>query len=245
MLLIPLALVLLQTPAPPAQAQPTAAEAAAIARAEAAERLAGQRRPRDPGFAGPGSESILTLGGQGPAEPPPVNLYQPPAIRPYEPAEQIIEAEPAQFLPPTPVPLERYRRDYEAPPAPAEIDYQRGVERAFAAGQRRMGELDGVWRLAPEGPAAGDTYQLVLTDPTPEGGVEGAWRLTSAPPEAQAVGLLMSVGREGRGVLIRFRAPGALAPTEVRLEEIADGQWRGALRDGAGVERRMLMTRGG
>ena len=147
----------------------------------------------------------LTLHGLQEPGPPlaPADLYQAPVIRPYEMAPE--EAEGLNPLPPVPELPEPTPIEAFDPPGPTdELDqlFQRRMAGMLALAEETAGPLDGAWTVSD---AAGHPlYALVLTDPAPGGGVEGAWRDLTAPAGAAASGVFMASSREGGGVRLWF-----------------------------------------
>ena len=111
----------------------------------------------------------------GAAHPSTLRLYQPPAIRPFEPPSDFgreleqgdAEEAPHRAEPLAPAMVGAYAGDYEYSPSTAEAAYTQGVAAAELRMDATAGPLDGAWR-------AGD-YRLVLSDPGDGRPVEGAW----------------------------------------------------------------------
>jgi hypothetical protein len=139
----------------------------------------------------------------GAAHPSTLRLYQPPAIRPFEPpsdfGREMEEGDagdaPQRPEPLAPVAVSAYAGDYEYTPSAAEAAYSQGVASAEIRTDAGAGPLDGSWR-------AGD-YRLVLSDPGDGRPVEGAWardgRMGTATVDGDRVTL------EGAGVTIERR----------------------------------------
>jgi len=107
-------------------------------------------------------------------------LYQPPAIRPFEPpsdfGREVAEgdggAEVHRRPLEAPVKVDAYVRSYEVTPAEAERAYEQGVASAEIRADQSAGPLDGYWRAVNgEGKVL---FHLVLSDAG--GPVEGGWR---------------------------------------------------------------------
>jgi hypothetical protein len=133
-------------------------------------------------------------------------LYEAPAIRPFEPDDdfgsELAEGDgsAAAHRPPlTPITVERYNGTYEVSPSDLEIAYQQGVASAEIRTDQTAGPLDGLWRVRD---AAGQAlYEIVLADPA-VGPAEGGWRALGGPGET---GLATADGHtlrlEGDGVI--------------------------------------------
>ena len=138
-------------------------------------------------------------------------LYEAPAIRPFEPEDDFgsefaqgdESAEPHR-QPLTPVTVDAYNRSYEVSPSELEIAYQQGVASAEIRTEQTAGPLDGLWRVRD---AAGQAlYEIVLADPG-VGPAEGGWRALGGPGEtgvATADG--QSLRLEGDGVIALERS---------------------------------------
>jgi hypothetical protein len=106
-------------------------------------------------------------------------LYEPPAIRPFEPPSDFGETaqgdgagEADRRALEAPVTVDAYRRSYEASPADAEIAYDQGVASAEIRADQAAGPLVGYWRVVDAD--GSDLFDLVLNE---AGGlVEGGWR---------------------------------------------------------------------
>src|SRR5690606_39006222 len=149
-------------------------------------------------------------------------LYQPPAIRPFEPPSDFgretaegdggdVHRRPLE----APVKVEAYVRSYEVAPADAERAYEQGVASAEIRADQSAGPLDGYWRAVDgEGKVR---FDLVLSD---AGGlVEGGWR----GPDGAGVATV-------DGGTLRLDGLGVVA-----LERDGAG-WRGRLGGGRGAE---------
>ena len=144
-------------------------------------------------------------------------LYEPPAIRPFEPpsdfGREIAEGDgagEAHRRPlEAPVTVDAYARSYEASPADAEIAYDQGVASAEIRADQAAGPLAGYWRVVD---AAGTVlFDLVLNE---AGGlVEGGWRGPEGAGAAEAADDVLRL--EGLG--------------SATLERSGEG-WRGRLR---------------
>ena len=141
-----------------------------------------------------------------------LELYQAPAIRPFEPDDDFgselaegDEAGAAHRRPLTaPVTVEAYNRTYEVSPSDLEIAYEQGVASAEIRTDQTAGPLDGLWRIRD--PAGRALYEVVLADPA-YGPAEGAWRRLGEPGEsglATADGDALTL--EGDGVIALDRS---------------------------------------
>lgn len=144
-------------------------------------------------------------------------LYEPPAIRPFEPpsdfgretAQGDGAGEADRRALEAPVTVDAYRRSYEASPADAEIAYDQGVASAEIRADQAAGPLVGYWRVVDAD--GSDLFDLVLNE---AGGlVEGGWRGPDGAGAAEAADGTLRL--EGLGT--------------VTLER-AGGGWRGRLR---------------
>jgi hypothetical protein len=134
-------------------------------------------------------------------------LYEAPAIRPFEPEDDfgrdLGNGDGSGRAPLTPVTVEAYDRTYEVP-SDLETAYQEGVAAAEIRTDQTAGPLDGQWRVRD---AAGQAlYEIVLADPG-VGPAEGGWRALGGPGEtgvATADG--QSLRLEGDGVIALERS---------------------------------------
>ena len=134
-------------------------------------------------------------------------LYEAPAIRPFEPEDDfgrdLGNGDDSGRAPLTPVTVEAYDRTYEVP-SDLETAYQEGVAAAEIRTDQTAGPLDGLWRVRD---AAGQAlYEIVLADPG-VGPAEGGWRALGGPGEtgvATADG--QSLRLEGDGVIALERS---------------------------------------
>ncbi|SFS35865.1 hypothetical protein [Brevundimonas viscosa] len=118
-------------------------------------------------------------------------LYEPPAIRPFEPpsdfGREVAEGDgagEAQRRPlEAPVTVDSYVRSYEASPADAEVAYDQGVASAEIRADQAAGPLDGYWRVMDEDGAV--LFDLVLSDAGAR--IEGGWRGPDGAGAAEAV----------------------------------------------------------
>ena len=107
-------------------------------------------------------------------------LYQPPAIRPFEPPSdfgrevaQGDDAGEAHRRPlEAPVTVDAYVRSYEVSPADSEIAYDQGVASAEIRADQTAGPMNGYWRVVDENGAV--LFDMVLS--VSGGLVEGGWR---------------------------------------------------------------------
>lgn len=179
------------------------------------------------------------------SEPGAGSLYAPPPVRPYE-MPAALAAELSGWSPPPegplrPVSLEAYARSYEGAPDPLDQRFLIGVESARLAMDSRMGPLDGPWLL--EDADGRPLYALVLADPAPGGGVEGAWRALTGPEAARPSGVIATAVREGESLSASFVLPGRAEPARLRLQAAGDG-WRGRLTEPDGRSRQVMLRRG-
>lgn len=107
--------------------------------------------------------------------------YQPPAVRPYEPASDFGRERPAEgdntgerYRAPitAPVDVEDYDGAYEFSPRASEEVYDLAVSAAEGRADRSAGPMDGAWRVLDGRGRA--VLELVLSDR--DGLVEGGWR---------------------------------------------------------------------
>lgn len=228
------AFLIAQQPVPPAD------EVDPLEAAAAEERARERRERRE--FGGAGATPVQTLGVNPPEPPPAGALYEPPRVRPYEMPASVAEGlspwGPPAELPDEPVTVDAYFRSYEGAPDPLDQHFQLGMESALLAVDAQLGPLDGAWTLAG---ADGDPlYALVLADPAPGGGVEGAWRALTGPEPARASGVIGTAAREGQGLVASFVLPDRTAPVRLRLAPAADG-WRGVLVTPEGREQAVVL----
>ena len=129
--------------------------------------------------------AILTQSLGGPVTappPPPPATYVAPSVRPFEPgpglggqgAQGAESATPVRRPLNAPVEVEAYAGHYEMTPTDAELAYEQGVAQAEISMDRRMGALDGPWRVV--GADGTELFTLVLNDAGDQTPVEGAWR---------------------------------------------------------------------
>ena len=171
-----------------------------------------------------------------PGGPPPVRPFEMPAGTPGAPIPYAPGA--LDRIPAAPVPVERYRRSYEAAPDSLELLYQAGIQRNFDAQQVRMGPLDGQWTVRTEAGSA--MLSLMLNDPGAGSELEGAWRQLG--PRSKT-GLLLSVSREGEALVVSwYDREGSGDPSIMRLRPQPGGGWRGTVRS-RDVEYPVTMSR--
>ena len=174
--------------------------------------------------------SSVAVTGQSSPVPYTAQVYQAPAVRPFEPPSnfgrvteegdgggntrlRVITA---------PVSVEAYRRSYEHAPSRADNAYDAGVETAERTMDARMGPLDGRWRLKDE---EGRTVMtLSLMDQGESKPLEGAYRTADAQAE---VGPLTAAERSA-GALVLEMGGGRLS-----LQSSGEG-WSGVLARGDG-----------
>jgi hypothetical protein len=169
-----------------------------------------------------------------------------PSVRPYETPE----AAPAGPIPyetaegpvvKTPVKVEEYHRNYEAPQDAREASYEAGVKSAFDAQQALRGRLEGMWIVSAADGAP--LLSLVISDPgradAPPG---GARRDLSRAHDPDGSGLIEHVVEEGASVIMQIRLRADAPPATLRLKTSADGRWRGLLLDG-GKPKPVVMDR--
>ncbi|CAN5228961.1 hypothetical protein BH09PSE1_BH09PSE1_16220 [soil metagenome] len=185
--------------------------------------------------------ALLISGLSSPLAEPSGQVYAPPVVRPYEPpsnfGRQIAEGDADATVRTrpiaAPVAVEAYRDTYEPVRSPREISYEQGVEAARIAQNRRMGPLDGSWRVTD---AQGQTVMnIVLSDPGNGGSVEGAWNLASS----DRMGAIDAVVADGDDRVVTASIDGGNAT--LRLKPSANG-WTGSL-TGMGHERGVNLTR--
>jgi hypothetical protein len=162
--------------------------------------------------------------------------YQPPAVRPFEMSTGLPGA-PVPYtvdenIPDAPVTVEAYRRSYEGPPDTVERAYQAGIKRNFDAQQVRMGPLDGAWTVRTQGGAG--FMALMLADPgRADQEIEGAWRSLSSRGGQKRSGFLLSIGKEGQSLVLRWYPSDDTGNiTVMRLNPTPDGHWSGDVRAG-------------
>jgi hypothetical protein len=178
-----------------------------------------------------------------------------PTVRPFEmpaiePAAPVAYADASN--PKIPVKVEDYHRSYEGPQDEVEAYYDAGVRQAYEAEQALHGPLDGMWTLsAVDGPPL---LLLAISDPggaagpqgeTQAGALGGAWRDLSRANDPNASGLIDSVARDGRSVVMRIALHEGAPAATLRLTQGAEGRWRGLLVDGAGPGRAVVLERKG
>lgn len=178
------------------------------------------------------------------AEAEAARLYAPPPVRPYE-MPAALAAELSGWSPPPdgplrPVSLEAYARSYEGARDPLDQRFLIGVENARLAMDSRMGPLDGAWVV--EDADGQPLYALVLADPAPDGGVEGAWRALTGPEAARPSGVIATAVREGDSLTASFLLPGQAEPARLRLQPAGQG-WRGRLTAPDGDSRQVTLRR--
>jgi hypothetical protein len=107
--------------------------------------------------------------------------YQPPAVRPYEPASDFGRERPAEgdntgerYRAPIarPVAVEAYERTYEFSPRASEDLYDLAVSAAEGRADQSAGPMDGAWRVFD----ARGRPLLDLTLNDRDGLIEGGWR---------------------------------------------------------------------
>lgn len=172
--------------------------------------------------------SALTVqAADGPLEATP-ETYQPPVIRPFEPPSdfgrtraQGDDAAPLRRAPLTqPVTVDAYVSSYELSPSDAEIAYEQGVAQAEIDTDRRMGPLDGRWRVMG---ADGKAFlSLALTDRGGGRMIEGAWTRLDSPPGIEHSGPAGPVTTDDQTVVV------PITSGELHLRQTGSG-WTGAL----------------
>lgn len=175
------------------------------------------------------------------AEPAAQDLYSPPVVRPFEPPSDFgreraqgddsatVSRRPLE----APVLVDAYRGAYEVGPGDVEIAYDQGVAQAEIDMDRRMGPLDGRWRVRDAGGTL--LFSLVLRDPGDGGPVEGGWsRQDALGSDGTAAGR-----REGEGATLALDGAG-----ELSLSRAPDGGWTGFWNDGDAL-RAVRVTGGG
>lgn len=170
---------------------------------------------------------------QDPAAASAQDLYQAPAIRPFEPDWDFSAG--ITLAPPeegdraaAAVPVDRYASDYERAPTATERAYVRGVESAEARRDALMGPLDGLWRVRD---ADGRILlEVLITDPGGNGPVVGAWRDLDGVGAMPELGVLAVVARRGAGLQALFRKDGSNVDNELELAPDRSGRLIGTLR---------------
>ena len=156
-------------------------------------------------------------------------LYEPPAVRPFEPpsdfGREVAEGDDAAEVHrrplDAPVTVDVYLRSYEVSPADSEVAYDQGVTSAELRADQAAGPMSGYWRAT--GRDGTVLFDLVLSD---TGGlIEGGWR------NADGAGAAAVEGRT-----LRLEGLGAAT-----LERDG-GEWRGRLR-GEGRTRELVLSR--
>lgn len=162
--------------------------------------------------------------------------YEAPSVRPFEMTGGLPTA-PVPYavdenIPDAPVTVDAYHRSYEGPPDGLERAYQAGIKRSFDAQQVRMGPLDGPWLVRTQGGAA--FMALMLADQgRADQEIEGAWRSLANRPGQGHSGFLLSVGREGQTLVVRWYPSDDTGNiTVMRLNPTSDGRWTGQVRAG-------------
>lgn len=150
-----------------------------------------------------------------------LQLYQPPAIRPFEAPSSFGQEEPQgdaatdTHRRPLEAPVEvgAYVKSYEYSPSDAEVAYDQGIASAEIRADQSAGPLDGRWRLTDANGRL--LFDMALRDNGDGSTVEGAYR----DERAAEAGLAMAGD-----------APGTwrLGEAVLTLERGADG-WRGSL----------------
>lgn len=155
-------------------------------------------------------------------------IYQPPAVRPFEPASNFGREEAEGDADETlhrrtlsrPVVVDAYVGSYETSPTDVELAYDQGVSQAEIDMDRRAGPLDGKWRVLD---ADGTPIlSLALTDLGGGRLVEGAWRRLTPRAAGQDSGFAGPVQTDGKSVVV------PAAGGELRLHAVAGG-WSGVL----------------
>lgn len=175
--------------------------------------------------------------------------YESRSIRPFE-MNATVPTAPVPYapgandhIPDAPVTVDAYRHSYEGPLSSVEKAYEAGVKRNFDAQQVRMGPLDGSWMVRTQSGAP--FMALMLSDRgRADAEIEGAWRSLGARPGASRSGFLLSVGREGQTLVVRWYPSDDTGNISVmRLKPSPDGRWSGSVtaRD---VEFPVTMARG-
>ncbi len=165
-----------------------------------------------------------------------MNATVPTAPVPYAPGAN-------DHIPDAPVTVDAYRHSYEGPLSSVEKAYEAGVKRSFDAQQVRMGPMDGSWMVRTQ--AGAPFMALMLADRgRADSEIEGAWRSLGGRPGSGRTGFLLSVGREGQTLVVRWYPSDDTGNINVmRLKPSPDGRWSGSVtaRD---VEFPVTMTRG-
>lgn len=182
--------------------------------------------------------SPVAATGQSSPVPYTAQVYQAPAVRPFEPSSnfgRVTEegdggGDTGLRVIAAPVSVEAYRRSYEHAPSRADNAYDAGVENAERTMDARMGPLDGRWRLNN---GEGRTLMtLSLMDQGEARPLEGAYRTADARPE---VGPLTTSERSAGAVVLDLDGG--------RLSLQANGEgWTGTLALG-GREQAVTLVR--
>jgi hypothetical protein len=175
----------------------------------------------------------VLLPGQDPAPAAATDLYQPPRIRPFEPAPDFAAPAGAQAAPAAAAPraldrtvvVEAYAGDYEAADSPIEQAYAQGVAAAERTVDSGMGPLDGLWRVVDRDGRI--RLLLSIVDPGGDAPLQGGWLIPGAPPATDDGVLTGEVQRPDAARLVT--GAGTLRLT------LRGGVWRGQLtgEDGA------------
>lgn len=144
-------------------------------------------------------------------------LYEPPAIRPFEPpsdfGREIAQGDDggeAHRRPlESPVTVNAYARSYEVSPADSEIAYEQGVSSAEIRADQSAGPMDGYWRVRDRDGAF--LFDMVLSDSGEL--VEGGWR-----------------GPDGDGVAVLEDGVLRLDGLGTAILELDGAGWKGRLR---------------
>ena len=165
------------------------------------------------------------------------DLYELPAVRPFEPplepglGESGGDSPPRLYRPPltNPVTVDVYRQSYEVTLTDADIAYDLGVNRAERDGDSRMGPLDGRWLLLDR--ESQTMAHLVLVDRGEGAPIEGAWLRPSRPGVAAALEPVM-FDPAGDGTVVASLGPLGL----LTLVPSPSGGWSASLRRGEAIE---------
>ncbi|WP_438851723.1 hypothetical protein [Brevundimonas nasdae] len=154
--------------------------------------------------------------------------YQPPIIRPFEPPSDFGRT-PAQGDGETirhrapltrPVTVDAYAASYEVSPSDMEIAYDQGVAQAELDTDRRMGPLDGRWRVT--GGDGKPFLSLALTDRGGGRMIEGAWTRLDDRPGVEHSGPAGPATTDGQTIIV------PITGGELHLQQAGAG-WTGAL----------------
>lgn len=154
--------------------------------------------------------------------------YQPPVIRPFEPPSDFGRTRAQgdgdtiqQRAPLTQsVTVDAYAASYEVSPSDTETAYDQGVAQAELDTDRRMGPLDGRWRVT--GADGKPLLSLALTDRGEGRMIEGAWTRLDSQPGVELSGPAGPATNDGQTVVV------PITGGELHLHQTSSG-WTGEL----------------